>query len=69
MRSMIIRLEDYLERKGLELNVEKTKIMRFRKGRGRIEKRDWRRKGKKEWRKNIFFRIYAAEKRKTRSAC
>lgn len=51
MRSMIIRLEDYLERKGLELNVEKTKIMRFRKGRGRIEKRDWRRKGKKEWRK------------------
>jgi len=31
MRSMIVRLEDYLERKGLELNVEKTKIMRFRK--------------------------------------
>lgn len=46
-RSMIVRLEDYLERKELELNVEKTKIMRFRKGGGRIEKRDWRWKGKK----------------------
>jgi len=42
MRSMIVRLEEYLDRKGLELNVEKTKIMRFRKGRGRIEKREWR---------------------------
>lgn len=31
MRSMIERLEEYLERKGLELNTEKTKIMRFRK--------------------------------------
>lgn len=51
MRNMIIRLEDYLESKELELNVEKTKIMRFRKGRGRREKRDWKRKGKKEWRK------------------
>jgi len=40
MRSMIVRLEEYLDRKGLELNVEKTKIMRFRKGRRRIEKRD-----------------------------
>lgn len=47
MRSMIVRLEDFLERKELELNVEKTKIMRFRKGGERIEKRDWRWKGKK----------------------
>lgn len=44
---MIVRLEDILERKELELNVEKTKIMRFRKGGGRIEKRDWRWKEKK----------------------
>lgn len=46
MRSMIIRLEDYLEKKELELNVEKTKIMRFRKGRGEEggeKKRDWKR--------------------------
>lgn len=32
MRSMIGRLEGYLDRKKLELNVSKTKIMRFRKG-------------------------------------
>jgi len=32
MRSMIARLEGYMEKKRLELNVNKTKIMRFRKG-------------------------------------
>lgn len=37
---MIGRLEDYTEEKTLELNVEKTKIMRFKKGGGRIGKRD-----------------------------
>lgn len=31
MRSMIERLEGYLERKKLELNGEKTKIMSFRR--------------------------------------
>lgn len=35
MRSMIGRMEKYLERKRLELNVDKTKIMRFRKEKGR----------------------------------
>jgi len=41
MRSMIERLEGYLERKKLVLNVDKTKVMRFRKGKGRMEKREW----------------------------
>lgn len=41
-RSMIERLERYLERKGLKLNTEKTKIMRFKKGGGRLGKSDWR---------------------------
>lgn len=41
MRSMIERLEDCVERKKLELNVNKTKILRFRKG-GRMGKRIWR---------------------------
>lgn len=45
MRNMIERLERYLERKGLELNMEKTKIMR--KGNGRLGKRNWKWKGKK----------------------
>jgi len=34
MKSMVERLEGYLEAKGLELNIKKTKIMRFRKGGG-----------------------------------
>jgi len=46
MRCMIERLEDYLERKKLEVNVRKTKVMRFRKGGGRMRKRDWRWRGK-----------------------
>jgi len=46
MGSMIERLEKYLEGKGLELNVGKTKIMRFRKGREGKEKKEWRWKGK-----------------------
>lgn len=34
IRALISRLERYLDKKGLKLNVEKTKIMRFRKGEG-----------------------------------
>jgi len=39
MRSMIARLEGYMEKKRLELNVNKTKIMRFRKGGGKNRKK------------------------------
>lgn len=46
MRSMIVRLEGYLERKKLELNPEKTKIMRFRKRGGRMRKMDWKWRGR-----------------------
>jgi len=46
MRSMIGKIEDYLEKKRLELNVDNTKIMRFRKGKRRISKKKWWR-GKK----------------------
>lgn len=35
MKSMLERLEGYIDRKGLEINVEKTKIARFNRGRGR----------------------------------
>jgi len=44
MRSMIERLEVYLERKGLELKRQK---MRFRKGGGKMAKKDWRWREKK----------------------
>ncbi|KAL6420867.1 hypothetical protein ACFW04_014383 [Cataglyphis niger] len=46
MRSMIERLEGYLEKKGLELNVGKSKILRFRKGGGRERNVSWRWQGK-----------------------
>ncbi|XP_024875959.1 trichohyalin-like, partial [Temnothorax curvispinosus] len=46
MKSLIERLEGYLGRKRLELNVGKTKIMRFRKGGERDSKRKWRWEGK-----------------------
>jgi len=46
MRSMIVRLEHYIDRKGLEVNTEKTKILRFRKGGGRWKEYKWRWKGK-----------------------
>jgi hypothetical protein len=42
MRSLIERLERYMDRKGLEVNAGKTKIMRFRRGGERMGKRDWR---------------------------
>jgi len=32
MRSIISRMKRYLHKKGLELNVKKTKIMKLRKG-------------------------------------
>lgn len=47
MQSMIRRLEKYFERKKLEVNVGKTKVMRFRKGGGRNTTVDWRWRGKK----------------------
>lgn len=40
IRSMIGRLEGYLDNKGLELNSEKTKIKRFRNGGDRMSKRN-----------------------------
>lgn len=39
-KSMIDRLEGYLERKRLELNARKLKIMRFKKGGCRLGKKD-----------------------------
>ncbi|XP_067207866.1 golgin subfamily A member 6-like protein 22 [Linepithema humile] len=46
VRGMMERLERYLERKKLELNTKKTKIMRFRKGGGRWKKRYGNGKGR-----------------------
>ncbi|KMQ87684.1 hypothetical protein RF55_12970 [Lasius niger] len=47
MKALVSRMERYLDRKGLELNVEKTKMTRFRKGGERKKKIDWRWKGKR----------------------
>lgn len=42
MRSILKRLERYLDRKRIELNAEKTKVMKFRKGGGKKRKIEWR---------------------------
>lgn len=47
MKSMVERLERYLDRKGLELNVEKTKVVRFRKG-GTEEESELEMEGEKD---------------------
>ena len=48
LESMIRRLERYFEVKKLQVNVGKTKIMRFRKGLGRYMEVDWRWRGIEE---------------------
>lgn len=47
MRSTLERLEKYVDRKGLTVNREKTKVMRFRRGGGRMRKVSWLWKGEK----------------------
>lgn len=46
MRSVMERLEGYLKRKGVELNSEESKILRFSKGGGRMRKKVWKWKEK-----------------------
>jgi len=40
IRSLLERLERYLGKKRLGLNAEKTKVLRFREGGGRLRKED-----------------------------
>lgn len=47
MKGMTGRLERYLDEKGLEVNIGKTKVMRYRKGGGRWRKVEWRWKGRR----------------------
>lgn len=73
MKSMMERLERYLDKKRLELNASKSKIMRFRKGGRRMEKREWRWVGKlieevKEFRYLGYMLQRKQEKRKTGGA-
>lgn len=41
-KRMTERLEGYLDRKRLVLNVGKPKVMRFKKGGGKMKKTEWR---------------------------
>jgi len=47
MRNMIKkeRIKKYLDKKGMELNVRETKVMRFKKRDGRMIRKTWREKG------------------------
>jgi len=58
MRSVIERLERYLGKKRVELNTEKSKIMRFRRGGGREKKREWERGSRKQRRLSIWDTCY-----------
>lgn len=42
LKGMMKRLKKYIERKGLILSTEKSKVMVFEKGRSRIGKREWK---------------------------
>lgn len=46
IKVMLGRLEKYLDKKGLELNIGKTKVMKCRKGGGRRSRVNWRWKGR-----------------------
>lgn len=46
MKSMMGKLEKYIDGKGLTINAEKSRLLRFKKGRGRLKKIVWRWKGK-----------------------
>lgn len=48
MRSLIERIERYLNRKKLELNMRKTKVIRFRRGREKRSKKSWK------WKRNAI---------------
>lgn len=41
MRCMIMKLKEYLRKKELELNVKKSKVVRFIKGERREKKMEW----------------------------
>lgn len=42
LKEMMERLKRYLDRKGLKLNIGKTKVMRCRKGEFRWKKVNWK---------------------------
>lgn len=46
MAHMLGKLEGYIDKKRLEVNVGKTKVMRFKEGGGRRKAVKWRWKGK-----------------------
>jgi len=46
MKGMLRTLERYVDQKGLVVNVDKTKVMRCRKGGGRQREIVWKWKGK-----------------------
>lgn len=47
MVHMLGKLEGYLDKKKLEINMGKTKVMKFNKGGGRMKEIKWRWKGKR----------------------
>lgn len=69
MRSLLERLENYLDRKGLQLNTEKIKVVRFRKEGERLGKVEWMWKGKRREEVKEYKYLGYRKKWKTGRAC
>lgn len=66
---IILRLERYLQEKKVELNIEKTKIIRFKKKRERVKKLKWKWRGNKiEKVKEYKYLSYTVKERRAGSA-
>jgi len=68
MKNIMERMEKNLEKKSLELNVGKTKVVRFREGRGRMSKMDWWRRGKKIEEVKKFYLGYTLQRNRGQEA-
>lgn len=63
LKEMLKRFKKFIDRKGLELSTDKSKVMVFEKGRGNERKREWRwGEGKVEEVKEIRYLGYIMQK-------
>lgn len=67
LKEMIKRFKKFLEKKGLNLSLDKLKILMFEKGRGRMKKKTWRwgEENIEEVKKNEIPGLHFAEERRS----
>jgi len=69
LKSMMRRLKKYIDKKGLILSPGKSKMVMFEKRRGKTRKREEMGRGKGRGERNKIFRLYNAEKWRSRETC